>query len=391
MVPTPYRLNNMKILYHHRIASKDGQYVHISEIVSALKSLGHEIIMVEPNSINQKEFGKSAKGVQGLRDNLPGFVHELLEFAYSFYDFIKLYKAIKKHQPDCIYERYNLYLPSGIWAKQWFNLPLLSEVNSPLYDEREKNDGIQIKALARWTERYAWEHADHVLPVTQVLANIIEQEGIRQDKMSVIHNGINTKNFPWPPALSNDILQQYQLGGKLVLGFVGFVREWHRLDRVLDAIAAHPDENWHLFLVGDGPGREFLEQHAQRLGITDKMTITGIISRENMPQYQSVFDLALQPDVTPYASPLKIFEYMALGKAILAPNMANIKEILSDQHNALLFNDETDFKQKLVQLCRDKTLRHQLGQQAHKTLAEKDFYWIANAKKIVNIFKQYAY
>jgi len=343
--------------------------------------------MVEPNSINQKEFGKSAKGVQGLRDNLPGFIHELLEFVYSFYDFIKLYKAIKQHQPDCIYERYNLYLPSGIWAKKWFKLPLISEVNSPLYAERKKNNGIQIKALALWTERYVWKHADHVLPVTQVLANIIEQEGIQQDKMTVIHNGINTQNFPWPPMLSHDIIEKYQLEGKLVLGFVGFVREWHRLDRVLDSIAEHPEENWHLFLVGDGPGREFLEQHAKELGITDKMTITGIISREAMPQYQSVFDLALQPDVTPYASPLKMFEYMALGKAILAPNMANIKEILTNEQDALLFNDETDFKQKLVQLCDDKALRIRLGQQAYNTLAEKDFYWLANAKKIVTLFE----
>ncbi len=343
--------------------------------------------MVEPDSINQKEFGKSANAVQGLRDNLPGFVHEILEFCYSFYDFLKLRKAIKKYKPDCIYERYNLYLPSGIWAKKYYKLPLVLEINSPLYEERKKNNGISIDSLAQWTESYVWKNADHLLPVTQVLADIITEKGISHDKMTVIHNGINAKHFPWPPIVSKEIIQQYKLENKLILGFVGFVREWHRLDKVLDAIATHPNQNWHLFLVGDGPGREFLEKHAKHLGISDEMTITGIISREKMPQYQSVFDLALQPDVTRYASPLKLFEYMALGKAILAPDMGNIKEILTADKDALLFNSEDDFKEKLVQLCESEELRKQLGDQAKDTIKGKQFYWLENARKIVEIFK----
>jgi len=343
--------------------------------------------MVEPDSINQKEFGKSANAVQGLRDNLPGFVHEILEFGYSFYDFLKLRKAIKEHKPDCIYERYNLYLPSGIWAKKLFKLPLILEINSPLYEERKKNNGISIDSLAQWTENYTWKNADHLLPVTQVLADIIFQEGINQEKMTVIHNGINATHFPWPAVVSKEIIQQYNLENKLILGFVGFVREWHRLDRVLDAIASHPKQNWHLFLVGDGPGREFLEKHAQHLGITDRMTITGIISREKMPQYQSVFDLALQPDVTRYASPLKLFEYMALGKAILAPNMDNIKEILKNEENGLLFSNEQEFKEKLIYLCENKRLRLELGEKAQLTIEKKKFYWVDNANKITDIIK----
>jgi len=362
--------------------------VHIAEIVNALTELGHEIIMVEPDSINKKEFGKSANGVQGLRDNLPGFIHEILEFCYSFYDFIKLRKAIKLHQPDCIYERYNLYLPSGIWAKKHFNLPLLLEVNSPLYDERKKNNGISINSLAQWSEHYVWKNADHLLPVTKVLENIIAENGISKEKMTVIHNGINVKNFPWPVNASEKIIQQYKLEKKLILGFVGFVREWHRLDRVLDAIAEHNDENWHLFLVGDGPGRGILEKHAKKLGVSHKMTITGIVSREKMPQYQSVFDIALQPDVTPYASPLKLFEYMALEKAIIAPDLDNIKEILTNDHDALLFKDEQQFNKQLVGLCKSAALRERLGIQAKKTQELKGFFWLENASRIEQIFKR---
>ncbi len=343
--------------------------------------------MVEPNSINQKEFGNSSHAVKGLRDNLPSFIHELLEFGYTFYDFIKVVKAILKHRPDCIYERYNLYLPSGIWAKKIFKLPLILEVNSPLYAEREKNHGISIKKLAQWTERYVWKQADHVLPVTQVLADIIEKEGVKKKNITVIPNGINLKQFPWPPVVSQEVIKKYQLQNKLILGFVGFVREWHRLDRVLDAIAENKQENWHLLLVGDGPGRETLEKQAKRLGIRDRMTITGIISREQVPEYQSVFDVALQPDVTEYASPLKLFEYMALGKAIIAPDKDNIKEVITDKKDALLFSvkAEDDFIEKLKKLCISIELREKLGNKAKQTIEDKGLYWLENAKKIIVI------
>ena len=80
----------MRILYHHRIASKDGQYVHVEELTSALKKLGHEIIIVGPRVVEQKEFGSDGGFVTNLKKYLPGVLYEILEFCYSFFAFIKL-------------------------------------------------------------------------------------------------------------------------------------------------------------------------------------------------------------------------------------------------------------------------------------------------------------
>ena len=126
----------MKILYHHRIASKDGQYVHIEELITALKAQGHEIIMAEPQAIESKSFGNSSSSVALIRKFLPGFLHEFIEFTYALFDFYKLAPLVAKHKPDMIYERYNLFFPSGIWAKKRFKVPLVLEVNAPLYEER---------------------------------------------------------------------------------------------------------------------------------------------------------------------------------------------------------------------------------------------------------------
>lgn len=382
----------MKILYHHRVASKDGQYVHIEEIVGALRELGHEVIMGEPASINNKDFGKSSNLVKNIRTILPGFVHELMEFIYSFFDYFKLAKLIRKHRPDCIYERYNLYFPSGIWAKKRYKLPLLLEVNAPLYAERSEHDSIQLNGLADWSERYVWNSADYVLPVTGVLARKVIEKGVSEDRIFVIPNGINFDKFVADGDRLRELAKrhrkEYQLGEKLVLGFTGFVREWHRLDRVLDVIAANQDQNWHLFLVGDGPAREELERTAQSLGITDRMTITGIVGRDQMPGLVATFDIALQPDVVEYASPLKLFEYLALGKAILAPSSENICEILTDEENALLFDvvNPVQFSEQLYRLCSSMELRAQLGGAAFSTIENQKLYWRHNAEKIVQLF-----
>ncbi|MDO9047791.1 MAG: glycosyltransferase family 4 protein [Methylobacter sp.] len=379
----------MKILYHHRIASKDGQYVHIEELITALKNLGHEIIMAEPKAIGQKSFGKSSNTVQTIRRILPGFLHEIIEFFYTFLDFIKISMLIVKHKPDCIYERYNLFFPSGIWAKKLFKLPLLLEVNSPLYEERKKNEGIKLNFLAEWSERFTWRNADYVLPVTFVLAEKIKQKKVADDHIVVIPNGINRARFS-NAIKSEDIVDQFNLNNKLVLGFVGFVREWHRLDRVLDAIANNKDKNWHLLLVGDGPARDTIEQQARQDGIEDRITITGIIDRDEISRYITVFDIALQPDVVAYASPLKLFEYMALSKAILAPDRDNIREILTHKENALLFDSDDDqsFMKHLLDLCLNKELRGRVGLAAAKTVEDKKLYWEENARRIETLFNQ---
>lgn len=377
----------MKILYHHRIASKDGQYVHVEELTKALRKLGHEIIMVSPSVSENKEFGSEGGFVKSLKKHMPKVLYELMELGYSFYAYRKLVKAVKEHKPDVIYERYNLFLPAGIWIKKRFKLPFLLEVNAPLFDERKKYDGIALKRIAKWSERYAWKNADVVLPVTQVLAEIVQKEGVPVERMVVIHNGIDKDKF------GNNLdvtAAKAKLGIKesLVLGFTGFVRDWHGLDRVVDLIANDKNRDRHLLIVGDGPAKATILKRAKETGVEDRVTITGIVSRDKIADYVSAFDVALQPDVVDYASPLKLFEYLALGRAIVAPDKANIREILSNDINAVLFDNNMPnaFFESVERLCEDDALRRNIAAAAERTIAEKGLTWENNARRVVALF-----
>ena len=377
----------MKILYHHRIASKDGQYVHIEEIINAFTELGHEVVLVEPKITSNKEFGTDANVVQLIRENVPGFLHEFIEFCYAGIDFFKLSVDVIKNKPDCIYERYNLFFPSGIWVKKLFKIPLILEVNAPLYEERKQHGSISLNKLALWTESYVWNNADYILPVTNVLADKVRELGISDDKIVVIHNGINKKQFS-KEANSKKILKKYRLEDKLILGFVGFVRKWHRLDRVMQIIAKNKDKNWHLFIIGDGPEIPELKSLAKNLEIVDRITMTGFVNRGELPNYISTFDIALLPDVVEYASPLKLFEYMALKRAVLAPNKSNLTEIVTDELDISLFDpdDAGNFSDKLESLCNSEDKRNHISLGAFNTIKEKKLYWVENAKVVTELF-----
>ena len=377
----------MKILYHHRIASKDGQYVHVDELTRALKRQGHEIIMVSPTITETDDFGSEGGLVPLLKKYIPQFIYELLELSYAVYAYRKLARAVKTHQPDCLYERYNLYMPAGVWIKRRFRLPMLSEVNAPIFNERSKYHGIALKSLAKWSENYVWRGADKVLPVTRVLAGYVEAAGVLPENIMVIPNGIDEAKFNDIPDIDS-AKQKLGLSGKLVLGFTGFMREWHGLERVVDLIAQHSDEDRHLLLVGDGPARSDIEKRARSLGVSDKVTITGVVSRDHIADYVSTFDIALQPDVVEYASPLKLFEYLALARAIVAPNTANIREVLTHEKNALLFNQEhaNGFVDAVERLCQDETLRMRIAHAARNTIAEAGYTWDENARRVAQCF-----
>lgn len=376
----------MKILYHHRIRSKDGQYVHIEELTNALKLLGHEIIMVGP-PIEEEEFGSDSGYVAILKKYVPKFLYELLEYAYSFRDYIRLLKAYKKHKPDCMYERYNLFFHSGVWLRRKYRIPMLLEINAPLYDERKKFNGIALDRFAKWTETKSWRAADYVLPVTKVLAERVIQSGVPDSRIKVIPNGINLDKFKNVPSI-DEAKSSLGLSNKLVLGFVGFMREWHGLDNVIDIVSENRSKNWHLLLVGDGPARTNLEDQARRLGISELVTITGVIGREEIAKYISAFDVALQPQVVEYASPLKLFEYLALSRVIVAPDTNNIKEILDDGVNALLFDagNNDDFIRVVRRACENNELRDRIALGAKKTIHSKGLIWINNAERVVKLF-----
>jgi glycosyltransferase involved in cell wall biosynthesis len=363
--------------------------VHISELIHSLRKLGHEVLVVAPVAMERAEFGSDAGVVALLKRFVPKAAYELMELGYALVAYRRLRRAVLAFRPDCLYERYNLFLPAGVWIKRNFGLPMLLEVNAPIFEERARYDGISLKRLAAWSQRYAWCNADFVLPVTRVLADMVLAAGVPGERIAVVPNGIDPDRFGHNALSTEAAKAKLGFGGRLVLGFTGFVREWHGLERVVDLVADRAGgPKLHLLVVGDGPARESLQARARERGIVDRVTVTGVVDRDRVPDFVAAFDVALQPAVVAYASPLKLFEYLAMGRAIVAPASPNICEVLADGENAVLFDpDEEDGMLRAIdRICADGELRRRIADGARGTIARRKLTWDSNARRVAELF-----
>lgn len=373
------RTGAVKILYSHRTRSADGQYVHIRELTEALAARGCEIVMAGPDEGAAKPL--DAGGPAGLKRFLPKPFYECAEYGYSYLGYRRLAALAAEAQPDVLYERYNLFYQAGAWLRRRTGLPMLLEVNAPLSEERSAHGGLAFKGFARRAEAAVWRAADMVLPVSGVLADYVRAAGVPDDRIMVVHNGVGADFLVERDGWA--VRKRYGLEDKLVLGFTGFVRDWHRVDRAIRFLARHENKHLAFLLVGDGPVRPALEALAGELGVADRVRFAGVVQREALADHVAAFDIALQPAATAYASPLKLFEYMALGKAILAPASPNIAEAIADGEEAVLFpQGEGGFDKALSVLVEDAGLRDRLGNAARARLIRDDRTWSGNARRI---------
>jgi glycosyltransferase involved in cell wall biosynthesis len=383
----------MRILYSHRVQSKDGQSVHIEELIGALRRQGHAVDVVGPAFYEQAGFGGGDRSlVATLKARLPAAAYELAELGYNALSIAAILRAGRGHgpsrqglggPPDAIYERYNLFHLAGLAARRGLKRPLLLEVNSPLAEERTRHGNLKLVSLARRVEAMTWRGADLVLPVTDVLADHVRAAGVPDERIHVVPNGIDPRLYASLDGLA--WRQRLQLGsGEIAIGFVGFVRPWHGLDRVLDRMARDRRANLRLIVAGDGPAIPDLTAQAKSLGIASRVQFLGLVGRADIPPLLAAFDIALQPHVVAYASPLKLFEYMAASRAIVAPSTPNIREVLTDNVDALLVppDDPDALWQAIAALADDATVRARLGAGARRTLDRRDYTWDGNARRV---------
>jgi glycosyltransferase involved in cell wall biosynthesis len=387
-----------RILYHHRTQALDGQRVHITTIQRALRQLGHEVLEVSPLPAVEAAGGASVptlrrRVLEKVAAATPKGAYEGLELAYNFVGFRALASAIRTFKPDFIYERYALNTVAGAWASKRYGVPLLLEVNSPLADEKRALGQLLFYRASRRLEAYVLNRATRVLAVTQVLADILHRSaGLPEQRTVVVHNGTDPEVVQ--RAAARRAAVRSELGFQsdaVVLGSVGFFREWHGVDQMLDAFAAvrRSSPRTRVLLVGEGPAIPSLQQLVTTHGLTDDVRFTGAVAHDRIPEFLAAMDVVVIPRAVEYASPLKLFEYMAAGKAILAPRQPNLLEVITEDHDALCFRpgDERELLGLIQKVVDDAALRRALGEAAQITIDARQLTWIGNAQRIIDTFE----
>jgi glycosyltransferase involved in cell wall biosynthesis len=393
----------LRVLYHHRIRGIDGQAVHVRALLQALVAEGHEVREVALVPV----FGPAAEATVGRDqgahssehrnrplkwiDRLPRPILELAEALYSLIAPPMIARAATRFHPDFIYERYAFGNVGGVLAGRRLGIPLVLEVNAPLADELARTHGVFFAVLARRLEALALRRADLICVVSEALRGIVLAGGARQGRVLVVPNGVDTQTFrPLEPerraAVRRDLgLPEQENGQTLVLGFAGFVRKWHRLDLVLACLARPEFAGARLVVVGEGPHSRALARRAAELGIADRVLLLGARPHEEMPSLLAALDVALLPGIPCYASPLKLYEYMAVGLPVVAPDQENLREVLRHRENALLFAPDSceALTAALMELKDDPDLRRRLGANARAAVLGEGRSWRGVARRVV--------
>jgi glycosyltransferase involved in cell wall biosynthesis len=394
----------MKILYHHRTRAGDAQGIHIAEIQRAFRERGHEVrevALVEAGSeARADESGGEARGLAGLASRLAGRLplpaREAMEHAYNAVAYRRLSRAIRDFRPDFVYERYAANTFAGLAAARRHGVPFVLEVNSPLALEKERHDGLFFRRLTRAIERRLCAGADVTIAVTRVLARILEEDGVPEGKVVVMPNGVRRGFGTADPEAGAAFRRELGIPeNAVVAGFVGWFRAWHGLEKLVESVAspAWKEANLHLVLAGDGPAMPALRELRTRLGLEDRVFLCGAVPRGRIESALAAFDIALQPAVTSYACPMKILEYMAAGRAIVAPGSDNVRELLVDGETARLCPGgpdpcTEDLAMAVLELARDGELRRRLGEAARRSLLDRGYLWDENARRVEELVSE---
>jgi glycosyltransferase involved in cell wall biosynthesis len=310
--------------------------------------------------------------------------------AYNVPGFLRVSRVVKEFRPDFIYDRYVSYSYAPMVVGRRFGIPVVLEVNSPYsYQKQTFDEKIYFKKLLSVCEKCICRDASHIITVSSPLKKFLVNVGVPAVQITVMPNGVDSEVFH-PSIDGLEVKRRFGIENKIVIGFTGILRPWHGLDLLLDAFhrISSAREDLHLLIVGDGPIRGDLENVVADRGLSSKVTITGRQPYDKVRLFVAAMDIAVSPRSTFYASPMKIIEYMAMGKGLIAPDTQNIRDIVAPEEDGILFVplDSDDLAKKMHILVDNTHLRKTLGINARRKI-ETRYTWLGNADAVIRLMQ----
>lgn len=363
----------MKLLFLHSISAGSGANTHLQEFLAAARDLGAEIRTVGQATEAVRVGGRH------VRLPIPQACKDLVYLANNRSYRRRALDAAQAWRPDGIYFRGAPYMAYGRQVADELDLPLLYELNAPYPDEHIEYHGGTFGGIARRLEAANRASARRIFAVSRQLADILTADGVPGSKITVVPNGLRLEEFDPAPRADD---------GAVRFGFVGSLQVWHGVEVILAAFARVLEEvpSAHLHIVGAGRLDDWLAKEIAASPHTGRLHRHGALPKAEIPAFLAGMDvlLAPYPDLPRfYFSPLKLFEYLGSGRAIVASRVGQIADVLTDGRDGRLLppGDAAALAACCIDLAVDAEARASLGQQARQTAGRHT--WSANARTIL--------
>jgi glycosyltransferase involved in cell wall biosynthesis len=377
---------------------RSSQAMHILSVVEALKADGHEVTVLSPPGVDPLKtagmmpFLRSDDRAAGLQRiwkyvscKCPQFVFEVFELLYNLFLPFRLLPILWR-QPDAVlYERHAYFLFMGVLLAKALGRPVVLEVNELAGFNRAR--GLIMERLARRIDTWVFSRADHILCVSSVLAGNVRHRGANGERVHVLPNAIDPDRFR-SRSPKKSLRARLDLEGSIVIGHVGLFYRWDRLDVLIEIMKSIRDRHRGIkvLLVGDGPEMENLKQTARGSGMDNAVIFTGPVHRDDVPAYIDAMDICVLPDSNEFGSPIALFEFMAMGKPCVAPDLGPMRDVIDDNVTGILFHhgDYAGLQSALLRFVEDPGLRVLVGARARQRVLDRHT-WAANARFIVQL------
>lgn len=408
---SPLKIGYLMQSHNPDMSVVTGPQAHVKSVVQNLKGCGHQVRMVatQNNKIQVTDDLRTWQPGQFLRSNswpvlitqwmvqgiqgrlrLPWF-H--LFSSYRFSD--ACVTALNGF--DVLYERYGFLAYGGVFASKRLNIPIVLEVNGDIVEDYERR-GIKLSraqwALAHRITRWTYNNASHVVTVDEAIKErIIQRWGIDPDHITVIRNGTEYDLFSaqHDPA---QVRRKFGLPAGPLVAFVGGFKPWHGADVLTKAFglvqAQIPDAT--LVLIGEGPEREKTTQLARELRLDGRIIFTGRLPQSEVAELLSIASINTAPyrlDQWRELAGLKLFDYLACGKAIVASARNMRHPVIKHMETGFLVepSNEEKLAEALLILLKDDALRRKLGENA-QNLSRNNYTWEHTVAKIEDLCRR---
>ncbi|MBN2030690.1 glycosyltransferase family 4 protein [bacterium] len=387
----------MKIVYFSYLEDihgiSIGSVCKAKEFLNGLRQLGHEIHLF------WRSHRPLRKGRESLerRINSPyrkmfrRYYHEPKLLLSNVKHLIEENQILKNIDPDVVITRLSLLRFSAVLLCQKMGIPFVVEIDNPPIHENHTyygKDYLHLNCFAEYIEQKNLYYADAIFVLSNVLYDYFLQKGVPEDKMFFVPNGADPDTF-FPAPKDVRLTKKWGIGDELIIGWIGSGWKW--LNNMVEMVAQILSRyrNVKFLFVGGCPDKIRLQQLSRKLKCRDHVILKGYVPHRQIPRYLSVMDIVIAPYPEMslwYPSPMKVFEYMASGKAVVASAVGQIEEIIQDGYNGYLFhsNDLDDLVHKVVNLIQSPDLLKKIGNNARKTILEK-YTWKHHAQTIESI------
>ncbi len=362
-----------------------GSSVHVQEMIRALQRQGARVELFAARVDEPPPSGFDSLAIHRLpsiRDGEPTG-HAAAVAALNH----ELAAVIERAGPyDLVYERYSLWSFAAMEYARAASTPGLLEVNAPLIEEQAVHRGLRDTRGAARVAARVFEAATALVAVSTEVAAWLKRRPSARGRVHVLPNGVDPERFrpDVPPAAPAP-------PGTFTVGFVGSMRPWHDLPVLIEAFARlHAGEPaTRLLLVGGGRGEAAVRAVLAAWKLTDAAYLTGAVAPSDVPGLLTSMDVAVAPYADPqrfYFSPLKVFEYMAGGRAVVASRVGQLETVIQHDVNGLLCapGDSAALAAALARLQREPELGVRLGRAARAHVL-REHTWEAVAVRVLEL------